>query len=772
MSKKHRRRAKPKSFLKRSLFKFFLLLATLLIAVLAAYTFYLDRVLLQKFEGKRWSVPSRVYARALELYPQKPLTADKLQAELDLIGYQPGTDGHSPGTYQRQNDRFVVSTRAFRHWDSKEPGRSIALNFKNKKLATVTDLETKEPLNLIRLEPMLIGIIHPAHREDRVLVRLEALPPKLIIALQAVEDRKFASHHGIDFRGIARAAWANLRAGKVVQGGSTLTQQLVKNFFLGSERTLTRKFNEAIMALLLELRYDKEEILEAYANEIYLGQDGNRAIHGFGLAAQFYFNKPSEELTLAESSLLVAILRGPAYYNPRRHAERALKRRNRVIEILWRDGLIEREEALTAQAEMLGVTPKPNLGNSRYPAFMELVKRQLQQEYRAEDLRSEGLRIFTSLDPLIQQVSERILTSQIKQLEPQPGMLEGGLLISRLGSAEVSAVVGGRDPRFEGFNRALDIQRPVGSLLKPALYLTAVAQSRRYTLASLIEDQPVELKQSDGSIWSPANYDGESHGLVTLTEALINSYNQAAVRLGLDLGIDQVVETINLLGIEKQIQPYPAVTLGSLELAPLDIAQMYQTLGDQGFYTPLRAVREVLDAQHKPLQRFPLETEQRFASEHVYLVNEGLRIALRQGTGQSVGKHLSANSPLAGKTGTTDDLRDSWFAGFGRDYTAVVWLGNDENAITGLTGASGALTVWADIMRQIETPEGSTILPMNIETAFIDTETGLLAGSNCQQSYELPFIEGTAPVKSAPCAGGVVKRSVESLLDKFKGLFR
>lgn len=772
MSKKRRRRAKSKSSLKHLWFKTFLLLATLLVVVLATYAFYLDRVVLQKFEGKRWSVPSRVYARALELYPQKPLTADNLQAELDMIGYQPSADGRSPGTYQRQNNRFVITTRAFRHWDSKEPGRSISASFKNGKLATLTDLDTAESLSLIRLEPMLIGIIHPAHREDRILVRLEELPPKLIVALQAIEDRKFASHHGIDFRGIARAAWANLRAGKVVQGGSTLTQQLVKNFFLGSERTLTRKFNEAIMALLLEFHYEKEEILGAYANEIYLGQDGNRAIHGFGLAAQFYFNKPPQELTLAESALLVAILRGPAYYNPRRHAERALKRRNHVIEILWRDGLIDREQALIAQAEMLGVTPKPNLGNSRYPAFMGLVKRQLRQEYRAEDLRSEGLRIFTSLDPLIQQASEHALTTRIKRLESQPGMLEGGVVISRLGSAEVNAVVGGRNPRFEGFNRALDIQRPVGSLLKPALYLTVVAQPRRYTLASLIQDTPLDLKQPDGTTWSPANYDDESHGQVMLAEALVHSYNQAAVRLGLDLGMDQVVETINLLGIEKQIPPYPAVMLGSLELAPLDIAQMYQTLGDQGFYTPLRAVREVLDAEHKPLQRFPLETEQRFASEYVYLVNESLRLALRQGTGQSVGQHLPSNSLLAGKTGTTDDLRDSWFAGFGRDYSAVVWLGNDDNAVTGLTGATGALTVWADIMRQIEMSEGPAILPVNVETAVIDAETGLLAGSNCQQSYELPFIEGTAPVKSAPCAGGAVKRSVENLLDKLKGLFR
>lgn len=775
MSTKRRRKAKSKPSRKRLGLKILLLLAVPLSLAFAVYVLYLDQVVQAKFEGKRWSVPSRVYARALELYPQKLLTPDALLAELKQIGYQPSADGLAPGTYRRNGKQFVVTTRAFRHWDGLEPGRSIALGFDNKQLVTLADAVTADPLSLIRLEPMLIGIVHPAHREDRILVRLEDLPPTLTAGLQAIEDRKFASHHGIDFRGIARAAWANLRAGKVVQGGSTLTQQLVKNFFLTRERSLTRKINEAIMSLLLEWRYEKEDILEAYANEIYLGQDGNRAIHGFGLAAQFYFNKPPQELTVAESVLLVAVLRGPTYYDPRRHPERALERRNQLIEVIWRDGLIDRQQAQAAQAATLGVTPKPNLGSSRYPAFIALVKRQLQQDYREEDLRSEGLRIFTTLDPGVQHVAEKALTTNIKRLERQPGLLEGGVVISRLGSAEISAVVGGRNPRFEGFNRALDIQRPVGSLLKPALYLTALSQPQRYTLASLIDDAPLKLKQSDGSVWSPANYDHENHGQVMLVEALSHSYNQAAVRLGLELGLGQVVETLHGLGIDKRIPPYPAVMLGSLELAPLDIAQMYQTLADEGFYTPLRSVRAVLDAKHQPLNRYSLDTEQRFAPEQIFLVNQTLRMALRQGTGQSVGQHLPETLSLGGKTGTTDDLRDSWFAGFGSDYLGVVWLGNDDNVVTGLTGASGALPVWVDIMRQInaEINVGEAALPpAEIEYVSIDPATGLRAGSGCEGAYDLAFISGTAPAEYAPCAGGKVKRSVGSFIDRLKGLFR
>ena len=773
MSKTRSRKAAPRRR-RISLFKSLLLLALVALLALGGYVLYLDRVVQAKFEGKRWSVPSRVYARALELYPQRPLSAQRLQAELRLIGYQPSLDGFAPGSYRRDGNEFVITTRPFQHWDSREPGRSIRLAFADQRLTAVSDAVTGQPLSLVRLEPMTIGIIHPANREDRVLVRLVELPPMLTVALQAIEDRQFASHPGLDLRAIARAAWANLRAGKVVQGGSTLTQQLVKNFYLNSERTLRRKFNEALMALLLELRYDKQAILEAYANEIYLGQDGNRAIHGFGLAAQFYFNKPAAELDLPESALLVAILRGPAYYNPRRHPERARQRRDHIIETLWRDGLIEAAEARAAQAAPLGVTPKPKLGNGRYPAFLDLVRRQLQQHYRDVDLRSEGLRIFTTLDPVVQELSERALVRRLDGLSAAANRpaLEGGLVVTRLGSAEVAAVVGGRQPRYRGFNRALDIRRPVGSLLKPALYLTALGQPRRYTLASLIDDGPVSLQQADGTVWSPRNYDRQSHGQVLLVDALSHSYNQAAVHLGLDLGLGRVVETLHALGIEQTIQPYPAVLLGALELAPLDMAQMYQTLGDQGFYTPLRAVREVLDANQRPLQRYALETEQRFAAEQVYLINQALSLALRRGTGQSVGQGLPAERFLAGKTGTTDDLRDSWFAGFGSEYSAVVWIGNDDNAVTGLTGASGALPVWGDIMTQIDHAAGAAPPPAAIQTVAIDAETGLRAGGGCAEQYALPFLQGSAPRDHAPCAGGAVQRSVANLWDRIKGLFR
>lgn len=735
---------------------------------LLTYVVYLDQQVQKSFEGKRWSVPSRVYARALELYPQLAINAENLRDELQLAGYQPSHNGLTAGSYHQQGEHFTISTRAFRHWDGEEPAHTIQLQIQAGRITALNDAKSLAPISLVRLKPVEIGTIRPANQEDRILVQLEQLPPLLTIALQVVEDRKFANHYGIDPLGIARAAWANLRAGRVVQGGSTLTQQLVKNFFLNSERTLTRKFNEAIMSVLLELRYEKTDILEAYANEIYLGQDGNRAIHGFGLAAQFYFNKPAQDLSLAESALLVAIVRGPTYYDPRRHPQRAIERRNRVINILLQDGFIEPSQAQTASEAPLTVTPQPNRGNSRYPAFIGLVKQQLSEYYRDQDLRSEGLRIFTTLDPIVQQTAEDAVKSQLKRLQKNRATLEAAVVISRLGSAEVSAVVGGANPRYWGFNRALEMQRPVGSLLKPAIYLTALSQPQRYTLASMVEDQMISLPQPDGSLWSPANYDHISHGSVPLISALANSYNQAAVALGLQLGLANVTDTLHQLGIEGTIPPYPSVMLGSLERSPLSMAQMYQTLADRGYYTPLRALREVLTAEHQPLQRYALNTEKRFNESPVYLLNEGLRQALRHGTGQQISKQLSSELNLAGKTGTTNELRDSWFAGFGNEYLSVVWVGNDQNKEINLTGASGALPIWAQLMGTLEGNLEALPPPAEITYKTIDSISGQLADNGCEETFEIAFIEGSAPQEYASCT----KNPSRGILDRLRGWLR
>ena len=727
--------------------------------LLAAWTAWLDLRIRSEFEGRRWELPARVYARALELYPGAPVGRRALLDELARLGYVRAAGARRPGSYAVAGEAVLLHTRRFRFWDGEEPARRVRVRFAAGRVAALEAAAGGRAPALVRLDPVLVGKFYPRHHEDRVLIRLQDAPRLLVDALVAVEDRGFWRHHGVDPRAVLRALWADIRARALVQGGSTLTQQLVKNFFLGSERTLRRKATEAVMALLLELHYGKEEILEAYLNEVYLGQDGRRAIHGFGLASHFYFGRPLSELDLPRIALLVGLVKGPSYYDPRRHPERARRRRNVVLGVLAERGVISRAEAARARRAPLGVVPQPP-ALAEYPAFMDLVRRQLAREYREEDLRTQGLRIFTTLDPLLQAAAERALTRGIAALERGHGLprgsLQGAVVVLDAGTGEALAVVGGRAPRFAGFNRALDARRPVGSLVKPAVYLAALVHPRRWTLATLVEDDPLEVRLDDGKVWAPRNYDERFRGPVPLYRALAESLNVPTARVGLAVGVPAVVDTLRRLGVGRPLRPYPALLLGAVSLSPLEVARMYLTLAGGGFHTPVRATRAVLTAAGEPLSRYPLETEPALDPRVVFLVDHALQRAVREGTGRGLAAYLPvAALGVAGKTGTTDDLRDSWFAGFTGNRVAVVWLGRDDNAPVGLSGAAGALQVWGLLMRALApTLEPfAPVEPEGIEWVRVDPETGLRADSGCTGSVELPFIAGSAPAERAPCAG-------------------
>lgn len=739
-----------------------------------AYLGYLDYTVRRQFEGRRWALPATVYASPVELYNGLNLSRGQLEHLLGLLNYRHDRQLGSEASYYRRGDSLFVRTRAFQFPDGPESAHRVRLDFHSRRLTGMKDLSQGVTLPLLRLDPVQIGSFYPGRQEDRILVKLDQVPPLLIKTLLTVEDREFYRHHGVSPKAIARALWADLRAGRIVQGGSTLTQQLVKNFFLSSERRLGRKINEALMALILEARYSKDEILEAYLNEIYLGQNQARAIHGFGLASEFYFSRHLEELKPHHIALLVGMVRGPNYYNPRKHPKRALKRRNLVLELLYRQGVIDNKTLQRAKRQPLGVTPYFHRPSALYPAFLDLVKRQLTLEYNEDDLTSEGLKIFTTLNIQIQEALEKTTTQVLPRLEKgyRSRKLEAASVVTRRSNGEIVALSGGRDPRQAGFNRALDSLRHVGSLIKPAVYLTALLQPERYTLITPIADEPVKIKNRDGSYWRPKNYDKKNHGMVPLHEALAHSYNLATVHLGMDLGLAHVARTIRQLGVSRPLKLYPSMLLGAASLTPLEVTQMYLTLANQGFAMPLRAIRAVLSNDDQPLQRYPLTLRQTIDAPPVYLVDTLLEEVMNEGTGRGAYRILPRDLQVAGKTGTTDDLRDSWFAGFGNDHAAVVWVGNDDNAVTGLTGASGALPVWADIMKQINVTKGAAPPPGNIVTVAVDAETGLRAGSGCDIQYELPFVQGSAPQAYAPCAGGVVKRSVGSFWERIKGLLR
>lgn len=741
-----------------------------LLVVFLGYLAWLDRLVTSRFDGRRWDLPAHVYARPLELYEGQALSVDGLEAELRRLGYRSVPHPDRPGSFRRAAARIDLVTRPFDFWDGPQPAQAASIGFSSSTLGTLRDGSGKA-LPLLRLDPPLIGSVFPADGEDRIIVEPDEVPALIPAALRVVEDRRFDQHHGIDLLGILRALFVNLSSGQVRQGASTLTQQLVRSYFLSNERTFRRKAREALMSLLLELHYDKADILNAYLNEIYLGQDGSRAIHGFGLASQFYFGKPLAELQLHEVAMLVAVVRGPSWYDPRRHPDRVLARRNLVLKLLADNGVVSPAQADAASLRKLGVVLDRNAAASYYPAFMALVNRELAEHYRQEDLTTAGLRVFTSLDPALQAAAESALAEGVKRLRragrPE---LEGAVVLANPQTAEVLAVVGGRRAGFEGYNRALEARRPIGSLVKPVVYLAALEEGR--TLATRIDDAPIEVRLGRNSTWRPQNFDNRAHGEVPLVRALAESMNLATVRLGMDIGVPRVVDLLGRLGVEARVQPNPALLLGAIDLAPLEVAQLYSTLASGGYRSPLRAVRGVQGPDGAPLTQFPLSTEQAVDPAVAYQLNQALVQVMRRGTGRAAGSRLPPGVVAAGKTGTSNDLRDSWFAGFTQNLLGVVWIGYDDNQPTGLTGASGAMSVWSAIMAKAPLASFVAPLPEGLATLSIDYPTGLAASGDCGDPLVIVVPEGTQVPPLPGCAAGEGQSSglAERTIEWLRGL--
>jgi len=737
-----------KIFNKYSIISFFVIAG-----VFISYLFFLNIKITNKMSGRIWSLPSHVYARPLELYQGKTLSIKQLKTELKQIEYVEVVNRPTKaGEYRVLNNaHFEIISRDFTYWDGKQKSQGIRLSIYKNKVSVLHKLYSDELLAIFRLEPVKIAGIYPATQQERQLIKLNEVPDDLVFALLAVEDRRFYQHWGVDPRSIIRALLANLKARGTVQGASTLTQQLVKNLFLSPERTLSRKINEALMALLLEINYDKSTILETYINEVYLGQNGAQQIHGFELASQYYFATPLKKLRRDQMALLVGLVKGPSWYEPRKHGARAKERRNQVLKLMANQKVLTQAQLKKYKNLNLGLAKKPRFSQNRFPALVNLVKRQLKSDYDESDLKSSGLKIFTSIDPIIQTQAEKSVKRVIAQLEKKPSVdkLQTALIVASSQQGEIQAMVSDRNPGYPGFNRSLDAVRQIGSLIKPAIYLTALQQPQKYTLATLLDDSPLHIKTAKDEQWSPQNYDKKFTGDILLIDALKKSRNVPTVRLGLEIGLSDLSDTLHNLGVSRDIPAYPSMTLGAFNLSPFDVANMYQTYAAGGFNVPLKVIREVLNKDGKPLKRYPLKSDKTIDENAIYLVNYALHEVTQSGTAKSLARNIPKS--LAGKTGTTDDLRDSWYAGFSDDQLAVVWIGRDDNANTGLTGSSGALRLWTDLFKNIDVQGLSLTPPAGISKVWVDGVSGGLSNKNCLGAVELPFIKGSEPTEKAQC---------------------
>ena len=731
----------------------FLLLIILIVGmiVLTLYVLKLDSTITSKFEGKRWNIPAKVFSQPLELYQGAELTDADLGSWLELLNYRSNEQYNRTGSYSKAGHDYFIHTRGFKYSaNDVDEEQIIKLHLQNGEVSSIQSTKPNK-LGIVRLEPVIIGGIYPDNNEDRLVVSIDDVPPTLIEALIATEDRGFYEHKGVSLRGIARAIYNNF-SGKSMQGGSTITQQLIKNFYLNSDRTLKRKANEAVMALLLELHYDKRAILQTYLNEINLGQNGNRSINGFGLASQFYFNQPLKELRLDQQAMLVGLAKGPTQYNPRRNPDLALARRNTVLNNLLVTGKIDQKTYEESIAQPLDVVEKANVGKSRFPDFLDIVKRELNTVYHQDDLKNEGLRIFSTLNPIAQLAADKAVDAQLKQLRKTSKKtkdLQAALVSANPDTGELLSVVGSGS-EFTGFNRAIDAKRQVGSLLKPVIYMTALEKGK-YNLASPVDDSPVTIHLSDNSNWTPKNYDGRDHGYVPLTQALAKSYNQAAVNTGMAYGVGTFVNQLHRLGIKENIPTYPSIFLGSVNFSPMDMLGVYQVFASGGFHTSIHSIRSVIDNRGTILQRTGLNTKEAIPADVNYLTNYALQQVVDNGTAkkaQSLGKNLN----LAGKTGTTNDYRDAWFAGYSGNYVSVVWVGRDDNKPIGLSGGSGALPMWIDYMKRLRLSAVAPAQPTGIEWLWLENGTGKLSQEGCENAVYVPVLASATPQDASDCA--------------------
>ncbi|MFO5790285.1 bifunctional glycosyl transferase/transpeptidase, partial [Klebsiella pneumoniae] len=690
--------------------------------LIAAYGVYLDQKIRSRIDGKVWELPAAVYGRMVNLEPDMQISKNEMVRLLNATQYRQVSAMTRPGEYTVQANSIEMIRRPFDFPDSKEGQVRARLTFDGDHLETIENMDNNRQFGFFRLDPRLITMLQSPNGEQRLFVKRSGFPDLLVDTLLATEDRHFYEHDGISLYSIGRAVLANLTAGRTVQGASTLTQQLVKNLFLSSERSYWRKANEAYMALIVDARYSKDRILELYMNEVYLGQSGDNEIRGFPLASLYYFGRPVEELSLDQQALLVGMVKGASVYNPWRNPKLGLERRNLVLRLLQQQQVIDQELYDMLSARPLGVQPRGGV-ISPQPAFMQMVRQELQAKLgdKVKDL--SGVKIFTTFDSVAQDAAEKAASEGIPVLKKQRKLadLETAMVVVDRFTGEVRAMVGGAEPQFAGYNRAMQARRSIGSLAKPATYLTALSQPNQYRLNTWIADAPVTIRLSNGQTWSPQNDDRRFSGQVMLVDALTRSMNVPTVNLGMALGLPAVVDTWTKLGAPKnQLNAVPSMLLGALNLTPIEVAQAFQTIASGGNRAPLSALRSVIAEDGTVLYQSYPQAERAVPAQAAYMTLWTMQQVVQRGTGRQLGAKYPGLH-LAGKTGTTNNNVDTWFAGIDGSQVTITWVGRDNNQPTKLYGASGAMSIYQRYLaNQTPTPLVLTV-PEDVVDMGVDS---------------------------------------------------
>jgi len=744
----------------------------LLTAGLILYGWYLSAKVEKRFAGRRWSIPSTVFSDITILYPGQRINRSLFNKKLNSLGYREVSHNSlKKGEKKTEFSEVTIYLHDLKMPSLSRKGFPVSIRFLQNKIESINNTDTGKPVPILELEPEEIMQFFGPEREKRHLVSIYQVPEYLIYAVLAAEDGRFYKHHGIDPRGILRALYTNLRHGAIRQGGSTLTQQLAKNYFLTPERTLSRKINEAILSVIIEAIYEKNEILEIYLNEIYLGQKGSVSINGVGAASSFYFDKPVSKLSLPEAATIAGLIKGPNHFSPYVDKSRCKDRRNMVLNAMHRKGWIAGDKlktALSAKVKAAGF----NLQGKKAPYFIDYLSGQIETLYPAEVLNSMGLSIYTTLDTQVQAAAELALEKGLARLEKSiPALrrkkveekLQGAVIVVQPKTGYILAMVGGRNYTASQFNRIIQSLRQPGSAFKPLIYLTGLEE---FTPASRLSNDP-KTYMVNNKEWEPQNFSSSDEFNVSMRMALAKSYNLATVDLAMKTGLEKIVNTAAKFHFSTPFKPYPSLALGAFEVIPIELARAYCVFAADGMLPYPLSLKDVTDENKKLLKQKHMNIERLTSPAKAFIISSMLRSVTTEGTARSlISRGISW--PVAGKTGTTNNFRDAWFVGYTPDILALVWVGFDNQDSIFSTGSAAALPIWADLMNSVPqyVSENWYKMPPGVLKETICSESGLLAHKGCPESMEEIFLKGNVPTVFCPIHNkpGLFRRLFDGLV--------